>query len=351
MGVFDYSKHLDKSGCIITPSSFLPFMEGNIVTINKDFRKTIELLKKIAKTKVPIFLQGPSGVGKEVLADYIHNNSANTSAPFVKFNCAAIPEQLVESEFFGYLPGSFTGASGSGKKGLLELANNGALFLDEIAEMPLHIQAKLLRFLQNGKFRKVGGEKEYTVDVRIIAATNQNISASIKNGCFREDLFFRLNVVPVYLQPLKERKEDIPVLALYFLDLFNKQYNTNKRITYETMVEFVNYGWPGNARELRNTIERLVLITLDNKLSTGDLTYTHYISERYNTFNDHALFSIDTVNDKNKTSLKAIMEDLEKDVILKAVQKYGSIRKAADILQVASSTISRKISKYNKNNM
>lgn len=213
--------------------------------------------------------------------------------------------------------------------------------------MTLLVQAKLLRFLQDGKFIKVGGEKEFQADVRIIAATNKNLQAAIKAGRFRDDLFFRLNVVPIYIMPLRDRKEDIPILVLYFLDVFNKQYKVHKRITCEVMNELINYSWPGNVRELKNTIERLVLITLSEVIAKEDLTYTNYITERYNAFETPVLTRLNDLKDDKEASLKEIMNDLERNVICKAVQKYGTIRKAAQILKVAPSTISRKLSKYN----
>ncbi|MBA1336599.1 MAG: Response regulator of zinc sigma-54-dependent two-component system [Firmicutes bacterium] len=189
-------------------------MAGNLITVNKKMKEIVKLSKRVALTEAPVLISGSSGVGKEVLAELIHRNSKRSSKPFIKLNCAAIPENLIESEFFGYEAGAFTGALKNGKKGVIELAENGTLFLDEIGEMALPLQAKLLRVLQDGRYRKVGGERQLQADIRIIAATNKSLEKMIEKGTFREDLYFRLNVILIHIPALKDRKEDIPILSL-----------------------------------------------------------------------------------------------------------------------------------------
>ncbi|MDI6705176.1 MAG: sigma-54 factor interaction domain-containing protein [Bacillota bacterium] len=211
---FDYRKLIDKSGCINIPRDFSPYMSGNLITVSKRMKEIVKLSKRVALTEAPVLISGSSGVGKEVLAELIHRNSKRSSKPFIKLNCAAIPENLIESEFFGYEAGAFTGALKNGKKGVIELAENGTLFLDEIGEMALPLQAKLLRVLQDGRYRKVGGERQLQADIRIIAATNKSLEKMIEKGTFREDLYFRLNVILIHIPALKDRKEDIPILSL-----------------------------------------------------------------------------------------------------------------------------------------
>lgn len=342
---FDYRNSVRKDGSLIPPKDFSSFMVGKVVTVNKDMKNIIGLARRIAKSEAPVLISGASGVGKEVFAELVHSNSKRLNGPFIKLNCAAIPENLMESEFFGYEAGAFTGASKSGKKGVIELAEAGTLFLDEVGEMSLNMQAKLLRVLQDGKYLKVGGEKELKADIRIIAATNKNLEKMTLSGGFREDLYFRLNVIPIRLPLLKDRKEDIPILSLYFLDYFNKQYNMEKKLSLEVMEELIDYPWPGNVRELKNTIERLVLISLNDLITKNDLTYSNFVSEKYGFLEKkHA----DNPAYDGSLSLKEMVEEYEINIILQAVKRYGSIRKAARVLKVTPSTISRKLSEYNR---
>lgn len=344
MSAYDYRKHIDKDKCVIPPKDFSLFNIDNIVTGSKPMHEIIRLAKRISKTEVPVLITGQSGVGKEVLAELIHSNSKRTSRPFVKLNCAAIPENLIESELFGYEAGSFSGALKCGKKGLIELAEGGTLFLDEIGEMPPSMQSKLLRVLQDGKYHKIGGEMERKSDIRVIAATNRNLEKMIENGQFREDLYFRLNVIPLRIPSLSQRKEDIPLLALYFVDYFNKQYNLSKKLSLEVMNELTNHLWPGNVRELKNTIERLVLISLNDIITLNDLNYSNFASQTYDSWEkkNHWKF-----NHEESLSLEEMVSEFEINIILQAVKKYGSIRKAAKALRTTPSTLSRKISSYN----
>ncbi|MDP3387177.1 MAG: sigma 54-interacting transcriptional regulator [Eubacteriales bacterium] len=332
----------DEDNCAMIPNSFVDYETGSIITTNEKMINIISICLKVAKSEAPILITGESGVGKELLSELIHNNSNRKNEPFVKVNCAAIPDNLKESEFFGYEPGSFTGASRFGKKGLIEMSQNGTLFLDEIGEMPLNLQSILLRVLQDGRFVKVGGYKEIKSDVRIICASNTDLKTMVDEGLFRNDLYFRLNVIPITIPPLSSRKDDIPLLALYFTDYFNRQYNTNKKLSRDVINALVNLTWSGNIRELRNTIERLILISLDDIISPDNLYYVESISnkENYLYYNTR-----DIAEFEGDSSLKKAMEDYELIIIRKAVDKYGSIRKAAKALDTTPSTISRKLSK------
>ncbi len=349
MNDFLYSQHIDTDNCCIAINDFTPFRFENIITKDKEMKNIVLLAKRVAESEASIILYGPSGSGKEVIAEHIHKNSKRSEKPLIKLNCASIPESLFESEIFGYDAGAFTGASRYGKKGVMELAENGTLFLDEIGEMPLSIQAKLLRVIQDGKFLKVGGQKELSTDIRIISATNKNLKELVAKGSFREDLYFRLNVIPIILPPLYKRKEDIIILSLFYLDFYNKKYNIHKKLSGDVIRKFLNYNWPGNVRELRNNIERLVLISGKNIIVPEDLIYSNFaVKELHFEKNNLDFKDIDlNIDEETEGSLKDIINEFEKKVILKAVKKYGCQRKAADALKVSPSTISRKLRNMN----
>jgi transcriptional regulator with PAS, ATPase and Fis domain len=333
----------DKDNCSVIPQSFSEYKAENIITTDAKMIDIINTCLRVAKSEASILITGESGVGKELLSELIHNNSNRKKEPFVKINCAAITDNLKESEFFGYEPGSFTGASKYGKKGLIELSQNGTLFMDEVGEMPLNLQATLLRVLQDGKFVRVGGYKEIKSDVRIICATNKNLQALVNDGLFRNDLYFRLNVIPVNIPPLSKRPDDIPLLALYFTSDFNSHYNTEKRISMEVIEALSSQVWSGNVRELKNTIERLILISPHEIITLEDLKYVESISKKGNT----VYYANQDINDFEITRPhKEVMEDFELDLIRKSVEKYGSIRKAAKALDMTPSTLSRKLSKH-----
>lgn len=304
----------------------------------------MEKVKKIsgtvAKSDSTILLRGESGTGKELFARAIHRLSPRKDKPFVTINCAALPDTLIESELFGYERGSFTGAINSGKDGLFKEADGGTLFLDEIGELSVPLQAKLLRVLQEGVIRKIGSTREEKVNVRIIAATNKNLEQMIKNATFREDLYYRLNVVPVFIPPLRERKEDIPVLAGYFLKRLGKK--TNKVVQGADM-EFINrlmeYEWPGNVRELQNVIERAMnlcegnLLTLDTLII--DIGNNSPVSGK----------NISATLTPNMT-LDEMVEACEKRAVIDALARSRSYREAAKILGVSHTTILNKVKKY-----
>lgn len=332
----------DKNNCAIMPKDFKAYKTENIITINDKMKDIINICLRIAKSEAPILINGESGVGKELLSELIHNNSNRKKESFAKINCAAISDNLKESEFFGYEPGSFTGASKFGKKGIIELSQNGTLFMDEVGEMPLNLQSTLLRVLQDGKFVRVGGYKEIKSNMRIICATNKDLNKLVSEGLFRNDLYFRLNVIPITIPPLSERQDDIPILSLYYVDYFNMQYNTTKKLSRNVIEALISNNWSGNIRELKNTIERLVLISLNDIITIDDLNYVGSISKKA----DYVYYANQDINDfEINRPLKKIIEEFELDILKKSVEKYGSIRKAAKVLDVTPSTISRKLSK------
>ncbi|MCD6548986.1 MAG: sigma-54-dependent Fis family transcriptional regulator [Thermodesulfobacterium sp.] len=247
------------------------FGEVKLSGISPAIQKIRELIVKVAPTDTTVLIQGESGVGKEVVAKLIHLYSKRAKEAFVEINCAAIPETLIESELFGYEKGAFTGAQ-TYKKGKLEIAHKGTLFLDEIGDLSPEAQAKLLRVLQEKKFERLGSNKPVEINVRIISATNKDLEKEIKKGKFREDLFFRINVFPIYIPPLRERKEDIPILVEEFLEEFSYKIGSEKKIIKKDAMEaLIEYSWPGNVRELKNFIERLVIMSSSHEISYNDL--------------------------------------------------------------------------------
>lgn len=302
------------------------YMGHTIVCNSQAMRNILDLAIRVAKVDSTILILGESGVGKDVVARLIHKASKRAKAPFIRINCGAIPENLLESELFGYEPGAFTGANRGGKPGLFELAHTGTLFLDEIAEMPLPLQVKLLNVIQEREVTRLGGTKPVNVDIRLIAATNKELDSMVRNGSFRIDLYYRLNVVPITVPPLRERRDDIPSLVIHFLRKFNEKYHLNKSISPDAMDYLINYNWPGNVRELENLIERLVVITTHDTIKATDLP---------NIF----LQQIHKLKSRGFNS--------EKELIKELYQRMKSTRKVAEALGVHQSTIVRKMKKYN----
>jgi two-component system, NtrC family, response regulator AtoC len=244
-------------------------------------KKIYEIIQRVAATDVTVLITGESGTGKELVARAIHNASLRADRPFVPVNCAAIPETLLESELFGHARGAFTGAHSS-RAGLFQLANYGTILLDEVGELPLPLQAKLLRILQDGKVRPIGADHPVEVQVRVIASTNKDLTHQVKKGSFREDLFFRLQVIPLHLPPLRGRRSDIPLLVNHFLDKSIRKHGVAVRITREAMIYLWEYDWPGNIRELENLIERLVLLSDNGVIDLKDLppNVRSYVSDK-----------------------------------------------------------------------
>ena len=298
---------------------------------SKKMKETFELAMRLAQVDTTILVQGESGVGKEIFADLVHANSQRRDNPLIKISCAAIPEQLLESELFGYAPAAFTGASKQGKVGIFESAKGGTIFLDEIGEMPLSLQAKLLRVLQAKEVIRVGSSVAVPVDVRIIAATNRDLKQMVAQGQYRQDLFFRLNVVPVVIPPLRERKEAVPNLVYHFLERFNRQYGFSKQIDPQVLDKLYGYNWPGNVRELVNTVERLVVTCQGDVITIDDLP-------------QHMRTARDVpASELVDGSLRATLDKVERRIIAEALEKHGSTHKAAKVLGVNQSTIVRKM--------
>ncbi len=287
-------------------------------------------IDQVANRDVTVLLAGETGVGKEVVANEIHQRSERRDYPFIKVNCAAIPVPLLEAELFGYEKGAFTGAAPNGRMGLFELAEKGTILLDEIGDMPIALQAKLLRVLQQKELTRIGGGTPIKLDVRVIAATNADLKAKVREKLFREDLFYRINVFPIPILPLRERQSDITVLAQYFLETYNSKHAKKITISEQGMNLLPQYAWPGNARELQNIIERLVIVSDD--LCTIE-------AEQIG-----AMLGIDELEllSEKEFSLKEIVENVERRIIEKALRTHGTTRKAAQALKVDQSTIVKK---------
>ena len=311
-------------------------LQGDVVARSEIMKRLIEKTVKVAKRNATVLLTGESGTGKEIFANLIYKNSDRVNKPFIKVNCAAIPEGLLESEFFGYEKGSFTGADKSGKNGFFEMANKGTLFLDEIGELPIHMQSKLLRAIQEKEVRKIGGESVIPIDVRIIAATNMDLLKAIGEGRFREDLYYRLNIIPMEIPPLRERKEDIESLAVYFTEAFAKQYKIQKVLTKKAVKALNEYDWPGNVRELKNIIERIVVSFDGIEITAFQVGNIMNINE-----NMTSTFTIE----ENMT-LKELMDNYEKEILEYMIDKYKTAATVCHKLQVNKSTMSRKIKKH-----
>jgi Nif-specific regulatory protein len=304
----------------------------NIIGQSDRMQEVFEAVYRVAPSKATVLLRGESGTGKELIAKAIHYMSPRSKGPFIKFNCASIPEGLLESELFGHEKGAFTGAISS-RSGKFELAHKGTIFLDEIGDLPITLQPKILRVLQEREFERVGSEKTVKVDVRIIAATSRNLEDLVSHGKFREDLYYRLNVIPLFLPPLRERGEDIPVLIDHFLNKFNKENKRNVVLDKNALQVFLNYNWPGNVRELENTVERLVIMSGSEQITASDLPVS---------------LSIRRLKVPGKSaSLKSNIEEIEKANILDALEKTGWVQaKAARILGITPRQIGYKIKKY-----
>ncbi|MCE5335614.1 MAG: sigma 54-interacting transcriptional regulator [Desulfobacteraceae bacterium] len=311
--------------------------DDNVVARSPKTRRIFEMAAQVAKVDSTVLITGESGVGKEVIANAIHRCSHRSNGPLIKVNCGAIPENLLESELFGYEAGAFTGAKKQGKPGLFELADKGTLFLDEVGDIALSLQVKLLRALQDRKIMRVGGIKSLPVDVRIIAATNRNIVQMVASGMFREDLYYRLNVVSIEIPPLRERKEDIPPLVLTFLEKINKKYQFEKRFSPMVIDHFVHYSWPGNIRELENVIERMLVMTEDEEIKIGHLPAFMV---------NYSLPAGGTTMTVPNLPLNKAVENLEIEMIRQALKKHGSTRKAASVLRISQSAVMRKLKKY-----
>lgn len=314
------------------------------IAVNPQTQNTFEFAKMISKTDSIVIINGESGTGKEVLAKYIHSQSNRNKEVFIPVNCAAIPESLIESELFGYEKGAFTGADKNGKIGLFELANHGTLFLDEIGEMPLHLQSKLLRSLETGSIRRVGGKEEIKLNVRIVTATNRNLMDMVKSGTFREDLYYRLNVLPLTLQPLRQRPEDIDPLTDFFLKMYNHKFNKNITLSEEYRCALHHYPWPGNVRELKNVIQRYVITNgnaLYNTIHVSPITSDLTNSDHREACTLSVDYSIPYKKFKEQYETEYFNELLK--------QTHGNITKISKITGLHISGIYKKLEKLDLN--
>jgi two-component system response regulator AtoC len=303
----------------------------NIIGESSAIEKVFELIGKVSQTDSTVLIYGESGTGKELIASTIHYQSIRSKKPLIKVNCAAFPENLVESELFGYEKGAFTGAA-QRKPGRFERADTGTLFLDEIGDLPSTVQIKLLRVLQDGSYERLGGTEALNVDVRVIAATNKNLEEQVKKGEFREDLYYRLNVIPVYMPALRERREDIPVLVDHFLDIYNCRFVKKVKLNSDVIEDLMVYDFPGNVRELENIIERCVALSEDNTV-TLDYLPSHIAREK------KTLTPMVTLTD--------VAAEAEKAHIIKTIKStMGNKTRAAAILGISRKTLWEKVKNY-----
>ena len=363
-GVFDYiSKPISPDKLLFTLTKFREF-EGlrrenislkaslserysfnNIIAQSESFRSVFDMIRRLAPFTTTVLITGESGTGKELIARAIHENSSRRGKPFVAINCGAIPENLMESELFGHKKGAFTDASRD-KRGLFEEANGGTLFLDEVGELPLHLQVKLLRALQEHAIRRVGDEELVPVDVRIISATLRNLDEDAKSGRFREDLFYRLNVVGIHLHPLRERTEDIPVLVHHFLEKHAKRLGLEvKSVPPPVMEVLIEYPWPGNARELENALERALVLSTGEELDIESLP-ERILGHKAAAGGDAALRGAVPLDDSN-LSIKQRTRSLEIDLITRALAgTKGNRTHAAKILEISHRALLYKLKEY-----
>ncbi len=300
-------------------------------------RKLMEMVVRVGQVDSTVLITGESGTGKELIAETIHNNSSRREGPFIKVNCGAIPEHLLESELFGYEAGAFTGAKKEGKAGYFEMADGGTLFLDEIGELPLNLQVKLLRVLQSKEVTRVGSTRPIRINARILAGTNRNLEEMVQNKQFREDLYYRLNVIPLYVPPLRERKEEIPLLVAHFVRMINQKYGIERSFSREAIDILMEYDWPGNVRELENLVERL-LVTVDGDTVKAEDLPPHL--GKGGTGNRAEVRVVGIL------PLKDAVESVEKQILERAYAEYRTTRQIARKLRVDASTIVRKAAKY-----
>lgn len=322
----------------------------DVITESPKMKELLVLLSNVSKTNASILIVGPTGSGKEVMAHYAHSTGTHREGPFISVDCASIPENLLESELFGYEKGAFTGASNQGKKGQIELANGGTLFLDEINSMPPGLQGKLLRVLETRKVKRLGALEDKTIDFRLVCASNEELETLVKNGSFRSDLYYRISVVPVHIPPLRERKEDIAPLAFFYLQYFCKKYSRMKVLSEKLLKAMLAYDWPGNVRELKNFIERIVVTSPDTDLQIE--TVPKFFSQ--GGFDKNAPLAdmvppepLPPVSLEDAAfSHRSYMEQCEKQLLQQALAQYKTPAKVAEILSLDLSNVYRKMRKY-----
>lgn len=301
---------------------------------SEKMQELMKLVIHIAAVDTTVLIQGESGVGKELIADILHSCSMRKNGPFIKINCAAIPANLLESELFGYEPGAFTGANRKGKAGMFELASGGVLFLDEIGDMPWELQVKLLRAIQEMEITRVGGTQPIKIDLRILAAANCSLKEMVVSDRFRKDLYYRLNVVPLFIPPLRDRPEEILALVKHFVEFYNQKHKLQKRLSTDVLQCFMQYNWPGNVRELENLIERLIVTTNHDTITISDLSAWSELITAQKEFESELIL------------LQKALENTERKMLQKAFSIHNSTYAVARALGISQPTVVRKTAKY-----
>jgi PAS domain S-box-containing protein len=319
----------------LNEQQYLSEVNQELVIKSEAMRLVFQKALKMARVDSSVLLTGESGVGKDLLARFIHKAGLRKENNFVKINCGAIPQNLLESELFGYEKGAFTGARGEGKAGLLEMGQGGTVFLDEIADLPIYLQVKMLSAIEDKEITRLGGTRPKKIDFRLIAATNRDLTAMVRNGTFREDLYFRLSILPLAIPALRERKEDVVPLINHFLKKFNQIHNLKKTFTQEVYDRLIRYSLPGNVRELTNIVEQLVVMSDNQAVTFGELPHSLRVED--------PLLNIAG----NLNNLKLTRADIEKKIIEEALKKHKTLQQVAQFLGVNQSTVSRKIHQYN----
>lgn len=325
-----------------------------VIAESTQMKELLSMAENIAKVDTTVLITGETGTGKEVIANFIHHHSLRADHPMIEINCAALPENLLESELFGYEKGAFTGASNSGKAGMIEEAQGGTLFLDEINSLPMALQGKLLRVLESHKSKRIGAVAEKEIDFRLITATNRDLKKCVEEGTFRADLYYRLNVIPLEIPALRNRKADIIPLSIFFTDYYCEKYGRTKVLSRKILDDLLKYEWPGNVRELKNIVERMVITGAVNTAEIQNIPDNFWHDQCINgtkienegLFDDIGWMDVDEMEDED-FSLKAFMELCEKKLLTETLKRYGSSYKAADFLKTNQSTIVRKRKKYN----
>ena len=311
---------------------------SNIVANSAAMKKVMSIALTVSKVDSTVLLTGESGVGKDLIARFIHENSERSAGPFIKVDCSSIPETLIESELFGYVKGAFTGAEKTGKIGLLERAKGGTVFLDEIGEMPFSMQPKLMRAIQDREILPVGANETVKLDVRYISATNVNLLEQVNNKKFREDLYYRLNVVPLEIPPLRSRRADIPPLIMHLTQKINGRYGFQKKLSQEAYNMLLDYSWPGNVRQLENGIERLLVSTIDDIIDIENIPASLFIDAQDDSYEKKI----------NDVGYRELLSRYDYNILKKAIAQEGSVSLAAKKLGINVTTVRRKIKKYEK---
>lgn len=333
----DEKENLTKKYSVELEAMKIELLKNNdLIAKDKKMLDIIQMAIRVAPIDTTVLITGETGVGKEEIAKLIYKNSNRKNKQFIKVNCGSIPKTLIEAELFGYEKGAFTGASKDGKIGLFEAADGGTIFLDEIGELPFDMQVKLLRVLQDGQFTRVGGVEEITVDIRILAATNRNLEEMVNEKLFREDLYYRLNIVPITIPPLRDRRDDIIPLIHYFLNKLNKKYNFNKVISSEALKILYTYEWKGNVRELRNIIERIMVMSEKDIINKVDLPKNILAFDKEQNM----------INEDEIVPLRQALNKVERHLLNIAFNTYGNVRDAAKALEIDPATFVRKRQKY-----